>query len=120
MRVTDVPILFRSLSKIWLRKLFSLPALLLAAGLVGCASPMPLREYTLGKTAMNAARRANAARFAPGFWSQAEEAYALAEQLFNRAHYDEAKIKLVEARQLAEKAEEMARRRRIQSPGGDW
>lgn len=83
-----------------------LTVLLVAA----CATtPAPIEDYTLARTALDSARIVEAARYSPGYWHQAEEAYRRAEILFNEREYPEAKKEFVKARLAAEKAENSAR-----------
>lgn len=92
---------------------------LIFGGLSSCAARRPIKEYVLARSAVEAARRAQAARYAPGYWSQAEEAYMLARQYFKDSRFGDAKEQLDEAKSLAEKAEYRARLKRFHS-GGQW
>jgi hypothetical protein len=84
--------------------------------LVGCVSgPPPIREYTLARAAVSAAREVEAARHSPGFFHQAEELYRKAEKAYFDRDYKLA-IQLFErARVSAEKAENSARLLRAKS-----
>jgi hypothetical protein len=77
---------------------------------MGCISaPPPVDEYTIARTAMEAARVVESARYSPGYWHQAEEAYRRAQALFRDHEYEESKVEFLKARQAAEKAENSAR-----------
>ena len=58
---------------------------------------------------MEAARVVESARYSPGYWHQAEEAYRKAQSLFHEHEYEDSKIEFLKARQAAEKAENSAR-----------
>jgi hypothetical protein len=77
----------------------------LALILSGCVGPAPYDDYSLAYTSIEAARQAQAPRFSPGFFSQAEEHYRRALVDFNDRRYVEAKNNFVMARKLAEKSE---------------
>jgi len=86
--------------------------------LVGCASQPPLNDYTLAKTALAAARDQDAARFAPSYWHQAEEAYRSGEVFYKKSEYTKAEEQFILARELAEKAENATRVQKYKS--GDF
>jgi hypothetical protein len=73
--------------------------------LVGCVGPAPREDYSLAKTALDAARTAQAEKFAPGLMGEAEDLYRQALADYEERHYQDAQTKFVKARQLAEKAE---------------
>lgn len=73
--------------------------------LAGCVGPAPIEDYTLASTALNAARASKAARFAPGFLSQAEDYYRQAQLDYEERRYDQARENFTRARQFAEKSE---------------
>lgn len=76
----------------------------------GCASaPDPLKEYTLARAAIDAARAVEAARYSPGYWHQAEESYRRGKILYNDHDFAEAKKEFDHARIAAERAENTAR-----------
>lgn len=87
--------------------------------LIACSTNPPLEEYTLAKTALEAAQASGANKFAPGFWFKAEESYRLGEQKFKDGKYEESKIHFVQAQDFAEKAENKARFDRSKS-GDDF
>lgn len=84
----------------------------------GCAGTPPINEYTYARTALEAAKRAGAPRYAPGFWSRAEESYRRAEKLYNDRYYDEALDEFENARIYAEKAENSTRLKKFKSGEG--
>jgi hypothetical protein len=84
-------------------------SLVLSGFLAGCQTTPPLHEYTIARTALEAARRIEAVRVAPAFFHKAEEAYRKAEVLFKKEDYSEARDGFVVARDYAEKAENSAR-----------
>lgn len=78
--------------------------------LSGCVTtPPPIEDFTLARTAIEAAKGVEAARYSPGYWHQAEESYRRAQLLFNDREYKEAQREFVKARIAAEKAENSAR-----------
>jgi hypothetical protein len=81
--------------------------LFLATGCI--TAPPPIEDYTLARTALDAARAVESARHSPGYWSQAEEAYRRAKILYGDRDYEEAKQEFIRARLAAEKAENSAR-----------
>jgi len=89
------------------RHLFSLLAILCLAGCI--TVQIPVDDYNLARAALEAAREAEAARFSPGLWYKAEEAYRDAERRFRERSYRDAQRLFVEARFLAERAENAAR-----------
>lgn len=87
-------------------------ALLFFLGLqwLGCATtPAPSEDYALAKASLDAARIVEAARHAPTYWGQAEEAYLKAVSDFEQRDFSSAKEGFQKARSLAEKAETAAR-----------
>lgn len=77
---------------------------------LGCVTiPAPNEEYVLAKTALEAAKAVQAARYSPGFWHQAEEYYRQAKILYSEREYEEAKYLFLSAKNSAEKAENSAR-----------
>lgn len=58
---------------------------------------------------MDAAKAVESARYSPGHWHQAEEAYRRAEISLKERDYDIARSEFIKARISAEKAENSAR-----------
>lgn len=78
--------------------------------LSGCITfPPPQDEYTLARSAIDAARAVESSRYSPGYWSQAEESYRRARAFYNDREYELAQKEFVRARVAAEKAENSAR-----------
>lgn len=71
--------------------------------------PPPKIEFTLAKSAIDAARSVQAVRYSPGYWHQAEEFYRQAKILYNEREYEKALDLFEKARIAAEKAENSAR-----------
>ena len=90
----------------------------LVAGLLAltaCVTKIPVDEYTMARAAYDAAKDADAARYAPALWFNAESAYREAQKSYRERRYDIAEKLFVEAKELAEKAENAARLARYQS-----
>lgn len=84
--------------------------------MVSCqTTPAPIEEWTLARAALEAAKSVHAAKYSPGFWHQAEDAYRKARILMKDEKYSEAKEEFNTARRAAEKAENSARIKRQQS-----
>lgn len=71
--------------------------------------PAPKLEYTLAKSAIDAARSVQAVRYSPGNWHQSEEFYRQAKILYTEREYEKAYQLFEKARQAAERAENSAR-----------
>lgn len=80
-----------------------------------CSTPQPLLEYTLARTAMEAAKNVEAVKYAPSHWYQATEYYRTATLLFKDKKYDVAKSNFDLARVYAEKAENLSRLKKFKS-----
>ena len=77
---------------------------------IGCVtSPPPIEDYTLAKTALDAAKAVDAARYSAGFMHKAELAYKKAQQHYTDREYEQATLEFRKAREAAEKAENSAR-----------
>lgn len=84
----------------------------------GCAGRPPINEFTYARTALEAAKRAGAPRYAPGFWSRAEESYRRAKKYYADRYYDEALEEFENARIYAEKSENATRLKKFKSGDG--
>lgn len=93
----------------------SLCSLLFVAG---CAGPKPIEEYTLARTALQAAKVSGATSAAPGFWHRAEENFRKGQKAFDLNDNILAKEFFERAREYAEKAENAARLQSFRSGGG--
>lgn len=77
---------------------------------VACQTqPPPDTDFVLAKTALDAARSAEAAKHSPQFWFQAEDAFRKARLHYRRQEWVEAQQEFRRSRAAAEKAENAAR-----------
>lgn len=76
---------------------------------------IPVDEYTIARAAMDGARESEAPRFAPALWYKAEQAFREGEAYFRDRAYSDASNRFVQARALAEQAENAARLSRFES-----
>lgn len=75
-----------------------------------CVSiPPPVEDYTLARTALDAARSIESARYSPLYFQQAENHYKKAQSLYEDREYDKAQLEFIQCRRAAEKAETAAR-----------
>lgn len=81
----------------------------IATALVGCVGSPPNDDYVLTKSALEAAKESDAARYAPSLWYSAEEAFRGAVDAYKDRSYSKAKALFVESRYMAERAENAAR-----------
>lgn len=94
----------------WAQNLFLLVACVFAMMISGCASaPPPTEDYVLARAAIEAAKAVDSARFAPNYWSYANDSYRKAKVLFDNHDYSSAQVEFQKTRQFAEKAENAAR-----------
>jgi hypothetical protein len=77
--------------------------------LASCAEKPPVEEYTLARSAVDAAQNSSATKYAPGLWYKAEENYRQGETLFKKGSFDQAKEYFITAQDYAERAENKAR-----------
>lgn len=77
--------------------------------LVGCAVNPPVQEYTLARTALNAAQNAGASKYAAGIWFKAEENYRQGENAFKKGQFEVARQYFLESQDYSERAENKAR-----------
>lgn len=78
-------------------------------------SYLPVDEWTIARSAYDAAKEADAARYVPSIWFNAEQSYREAQKAYRDRHYLKAKELFIEARQICEQAENAARLARQQS-----
>jgi hypothetical protein len=93
----------------------------LAAPLVlvsACVTYIPADEYNLARAAYEAARDADAARYAPALWFKVEQAYREGQKLFRERDHENARVMFIQAKNFAEQAENAARIERHKS--GDF
>ncbi len=78
--------------------------------IVSCQTvPAPIEDYSLARAALDAARSVQAARYSPGNWHQAEEAYRKGRIYFNDRDFAKAQEQFIRAKAAAERAENSAR-----------
>ncbi|MEK7357672.1 MAG: hypothetical protein AAB250_14570 [Bdellovibrionota bacterium] len=75
----------------------------------GCVTYIPVEEYTMARAAHEAARDADALRYAPSLWYNAEQAYREGTKSFKDRSYSSAKYSFEQAKIFAEQAENAAR-----------
>lgn len=71
----------------------------------GCVGLPPIEEYNIAYTSLSAARQVQASRYAPGFFSQAEEFYRQAVADYNDRRYKSALANFQRCQKFAERAE---------------
>ncbi len=83
----------------------------------GCVTSqdLPIDEWNIARAAYDAARDADASRYVPAMWFNAEQTYREAMKSYKDRHYTQAKKQFVEAQRLCELAENQARLARHQS-----
>jgi len=75
-------------------------------------------EYTLARSAIEAAQNVEAVRYAAAYWHQAGEYYRSAKIQYSNGEYAEAKENFIAARNFAESSENLARLKKFKS--GDF
>lgn len=76
----------------------------------GCVSaPPPVAEWAFARAALESARAVDSAKYAPGYWNQAEDSYRQAKILFHDKEYADARELFVKVRIAAEIAENATR-----------
>ena len=78
----------------------------------GCTTVYPLKNYVMAREAVESAREVESARYAPGLWYKAEEAYRRAKHEFEEQQYKESAQYFQTAQYFAERAENSARYQR--------
>lgn len=86
-----------------------------SGGLTGCVTNVPIDEWTLARSSYEAAKDADAARYVPSIWFNAEQTYREAQKAYRDRRYPASKELFIQARQLCEQAENAARLARQQS-----
>lgn len=92
-------------------------AFIASIAISGCVIDPPQRDYALARAAVDAAREADAARFASGYWHSAEDAFRKAERLYKDKEHEKAKEMFRRARIYAERAENAAQLKRAKGDG---
>lgn len=84
--------------------------------LVGCTTiTLPIQDYALARSAMEAAEGADSERLAPLVFQQAQQVFQQAEHLYRAREFEEARLHFLKARKLAEKAEVISRNKKSKS-----
>lgn len=84
--------------------------------LSGCVTASrPVEDYTLARTAIDAAKAVESSKYSSGYWHQAEESYRKAQILFQEREFAESKKEFIKARVAAERAENSARLIRLRN-----
>lgn len=96
----------------------SLLFILFSVAISACAGNPPIQEYNIARTALNAAREAEAPRYSAGFWHKAEENYQLGQKAYAENDFASAKVKFENSIGFAEKAENATRLKKFQSGEG--
>jgi len=78
-------------------------------------APQPLSEYTLARTAVQAAKDAGAENFAGGLWYQAQNQFRLGQKSWQDKDNEAARKHFNSAVRLAEKAENAARIKKFET-----
>lgn len=90
--------------------------ILVLSAITGCVvAPPPYEEYALARSAVRAAQEFDSARFAPGPWNKADEAYHSGVKAWKDADWEMAKKDFGFAQQQAERAENLTRLKKFQS-----
>ncbi len=79
------------------------------------STTIPIQEYTIAKSAYEAALAAESAKYAPQLFYKAEKAYKNAEKLYKEKDYSGAREAFLYSQKLAEKAESAARLKQFKS-----
>ncbi len=82
---------------------------------VGCVTSPPAVEYTLARTARESAQEAEAPRYAPSLWHEADEAFRRGEESFRKEDFSVASAYFEKSRRFAERAENSAKLQRDKS-----
>jgi len=86
---------------------------------VGCViGPPPFEEYTIARSAVQAARAVDSVRFAPGLWNRADESFREGEKCYRDSEFDRARTLFQDATQYAERAENTTRLKKFQMGDG--
>ncbi len=76
---------------------------------------VPVEEYSLARAAYDAAKDAEALRYAPALWYNAEQSYREGQRAYKERRYSDAEADFKDATKAAEKAENAARVARHQA-----
>lgn len=82
----------------------------------GCQTQTaPVVEYTIALTAIEAAQKASAASLAPGYWNRAQQFYRKGQMHYKKKEYRLSSEAFRQTTFHAEKAENIARMKKMQS-----
>lgn len=84
---------------------------------LGCAGPKPYEDYAIAYVALRSAKKAEASRYSPGYWSKAERLYREGQQAYKDNTNEKAKKLFHLSQKYAEKAENVTRLRKFQTGG---
>ena len=84
--------------------------------IAGCQTNSALvLDYTIAFTAIEAAEKASAMQLAPGYWNRAQQFYQKGQMHYKKREYDLSSEAFRQATLYAERAEDMARVKKVQS-----
>lgn len=83
--------------------------------MIACTHEAPVRDYTLARTALQAAKEAEASRYAPVLWNSAESNYRKAELAYKANEFEIAKDYFRDSKQFSERAENAARSQKLKT-----
>lgn len=83
--------------------------------LSACVGPAPVEDYALAWAAIQAAKKAEAQKVAPGYYAKAEELYRQALAEYEQRKYNDAQETFRRARQFAERAENYSVIKKVES-----
>ena len=90
--------------------------LILLFFVTGCQTDKaPILEYTIALTAITAAENASAMQLAPGYWNRAQQFYQKGQMHYKKREYQLSSEAFRRATLYAERAEDMARIKKVQS-----
>ena len=82
----------------------------------GCVTGSPpYEDYTVARTAVRAAQDVDSARYAPGLWAKADEAYRNGEQSYKDSNFESAQSFFKKAIRYSEEAENATRLKKFES-----
>jgi hypothetical protein len=93
--------------------------ILFCGGIVSCVGPQPNDDYLFAWTAMEAAKKSQAPKYAAGLWGKAEEYYEQALIDYREREYTNATENFRRARTFAEKAENYTALKKAQTGAVD-
>jgi Domain of unknown function (DUF4398) len=79
------------------------------------STTLPIQEYSLAKTAFDAAVSSESAKYAPQLFYRAEKAYKRGEALYKERDFNEARKQFLMCQKLSERAENTSRLKQFNS-----